>query len=94
MKSIPLCVVLLSALCLWADCPKPDTTKATVIPISRGAWQRLTRISIAAGQPVVSPDPFSPRRRYTVLGKQSLTNGEWCVAGPESRFFKVKVSLP
>ena len=58
------------------------------------AWQRLTRITIADGQPVVSPDPFSPRRRYTVLGKQSLTNGEWCVAGPESRFFKVKVSLP
>lgn len=31
VKSFPLCAVLLSAFCLWADYPKPDTTKATVI---------------------------------------------------------------
>ncbi len=31
MKSFPLGVVLLSACCVWAECPKPDTTKATVI---------------------------------------------------------------
>ena len=31
MKSFPLCVVLLFACCVWAECPKPDTTKATVI---------------------------------------------------------------
>ena len=51
-------------------------------------------IDIVDGGPVVNPDPFSPRRSYTVLGKENLTNAEWRVANPESRFFKVKVSLP
>ena len=31
VKLFPLYAVLLSAFCLWADYPKPDTTKATVI---------------------------------------------------------------
>ena len=48
----------------------------------------------AGGIPEVKGDPLSPRRRYTVLGKDSLTNAEWRVAGPESRFFKVRVDLP
>ena len=51
-------------------------------------------IDIVDGQPIVSPDPFSPRRRYTVLGKERLNNEEWRAAGPESRFFKVRVSMP
>ena len=48
----------------------------------------------AGGIPEVKGDPLSPRRRYTVLGKDNLTNAEWRVAGPESRFFKVRVDLP
>ena len=51
-------------------------------------------IDFADGTPNVRGDPLSPRRKYTVLGKDSLTNAEWNAAGPESRFFKVKVSLP
>ena len=51
-------------------------------------------IDFVDGTPEVRGDPLSPRRKYTVLGKDSLTNAEWDVAGPESRFFKVKVSLP
>lgn len=31
VKSFPLCAVLLSAFCSLADCPPPDTTKATVV---------------------------------------------------------------
>ena len=53
-----------------------------------------SNMTFVDGEPVVGPDPFSPRRSYTVLGKDNLTNVEWRVATPESRFFKVKVSLP
>ena len=51
-------------------------------------------IDMVNGIPEVKGDPLSPRRRYTVLGKDSLTNAEWRVAGPESWFFKVRVDLP
>ena len=54
----------------------------------------MADIRFVDGEPVVSPDPFRPRRKYAVLGKDNLTNAEWRVATPESRFFKVKVSLP
>ena len=54
----------------------------------------MADIRFVDGEPVVSPDPFSPRRKYAVLGKDNLTNAEWRVATPESRFFKVKVSFP
>ena len=51
-------------------------------------------IRFVDGKPQVTGDPFSPNRKYTVLGKESLTNGEWRLASPESRFFKVLVALP
>ena len=54
----------------------------------------LVGMLLVSGVPEVKGDPLSPRRKYTVLGKESLTNAEWRIAGPESRFFKVRVSLP
>ena len=51
-------------------------------------------IRFVDGKPQVTGDPFSPNRKYTVLGKERLTNGEWRLASPESRFFKVRVDLP
>ena len=51
-------------------------------------------IRFVDGEVQVTGDPLSPKRRYTVLGKESLTNAEWRLAGPESRFYKVRVDLP
>lgn len=51
-------------------------------------------IELIDGIPEVKGDPLSSRRKYTVLGVDNLTNSEWNVAGPESRFFKVRVDLP
>ena len=51
-------------------------------------------IEFTGGTPQVKGEPLSPRRKYTVLGADNLTNAEWTVVGPESRFFKVRVDLP
>ena len=51
-------------------------------------------IEFTGGTPQVKGEPLSPRRKYTVLGADNLTNAEWTVVGPESRFFKIRVDLP
>lgn len=52
------------------------------------------QISLRDDCPVVTPDPESPRRKYTVLGKLHLTNDVWRADYPDARFFKVRVELP
>ncbi len=52
------------------------------------------------GKPVIGWDPdlneggTKQERVYTVLGRESLTQGSWGPTNAASRFFKVKVALP
>lgn len=55
------------------------------------AFKALIRIE--DGEPVVSPSPESPNRKYTVLGKESLADDEWLPNRGGAKFFKVKVEL-
>ena len=50
-------------------------------------------ISVENGVPRVWPEPSSPNRKYTVLGKEALTDVEWRENLPGVRFFKIKVGL-
>ena len=94
-------VLLKSANPVDIDLPEPmrfyysilESYVADLDPADSNMTFKAT-IDFVSGVPEVKGDPLSPRRRYTVLGKESLTNAEWCVAGPESRFFKVRASLP
>ena len=50
-------------------------------------------IEMVDGEPVVKGDPESPRRKYTVLGKEKLSDEKWQENLPGAQFFKVKVGL-
>ena len=50
-------------------------------------------IEMVDGKPVVKGDPESPRRKYTVLGKEKLSDENWQENLPGAQFFKVKVGL-
>ena len=50
-------------------------------------------IEMVDGEPVVKGDPESPNRKYTVLGKENLSDEKWQENLPGARFFKVKVGL-
>lgn len=50
-------------------------------------------IEMVGGEPVVKGDPESPSRKYTVLGKEKLSDEKWQENLPEAQFFKVKVGL-
>ena len=50
-------------------------------------------IEMVDGEPVVAPDPQSPRRKYTILGKERLADEYWRENLPGARFFKIKVGL-
>jgi len=65
---------------------------ADLDPTDSNATFRAT-ISIANGVPSVKGDPESPNRKYTVLGKQSLTDEVWSASCPAPQFFKVRVEL-
>ena len=45
------------------------------------------------GEPIVKGDPESPNRKYTVLGKEKLSDETWQENLPGAQFFKVKVGL-
>ena len=77
---------------LWQDYiagtdPDPKGTNATL---------RITGFSVVDGAPVIrySPD-LGEKRRYTVLGRESLDDeAGWHEQREGDRFFKVKVSMP
>ena len=50
-------------------------------------------IEMVDGEPVVKGDPESPNRKYTVLGKEELSDETWQENLPGAKFFKVKVGL-
>ena len=50
-------------------------------------------IEVVDGEPVVKGDPESPNRKYTVLGKEKLSDGKWQENLPGAQFFKVRVDL-
>ena len=50
-------------------------------------------IEMADGEPIVKGDPESPNRKYTILGKEKLSDESWQENLPGARFFKVKVGL-
>lgn len=50
-------------------------------------------IEMVDGEPIVKGDPESQRRKYTVLGKEKLSDEKWQENLPGARFFKVKVGL-
>ena len=50
-------------------------------------------IRIENSVPRVWPEPNSPNRMYTILGKETLTDVEWRENLSGARFFKVKVGL-
>ena len=50
-------------------------------------------IEMVDGEPHVTADPESPRRKYTVLGKEKLSDETWQENLPGAQFFKVKVGL-
>mgnify|MGYP003319388876 CR=1 FL=1 len=50
-------------------------------------------ISIENGVSHVWPEPNSPRRKYTIFGKEKLLDEKWQENLPGARFFKIKVGL-
>ena len=50
-------------------------------------------IEMVDGEPIVKGDPESPNRKYTVLGKEKLSDKTWQENLPGAHFFKVKVGL-
>ena len=50
-------------------------------------------IEMVNGEPIVKGDPESPNRKYTVLGKEKLSDATWQENLPGAQFFKVKVGL-
>ena len=50
-------------------------------------------IEMVDGEPVVKGDPESPCRKFTVLGKEKLSDEKWQENLPGAQFFKVKVGL-
>ena len=65
---------------------------ADLDPTDSNATFRAT-ITTTNGVPYVKGDPESPNRKYTVLGKQALTDEVWSAACPLPRFFKIRVEL-
>ena len=65
---------------------------ADIDPTDSNATFRAT-IAITNGVPCVKGDPESPNRKYTVLGKQALTDEVWSISCPLPKFFKVRVEL-
>lgn len=65
---------------------------ADLDPTDSNATFRAT-IEMDGDRPVVSADPLSPRRKYTIVGKQRLSDDRWTENCPGARFFKVNVGL-
>ena len=65
---------------------------ADIDPADSNATFRAT-ITVTNGVPCVKGDPESPNRKYTVLGKQALTDEVWSTSCPLPKFFKVRVEL-
>jgi len=58
---------------------------------SNATW--YATIQMADGVPVVCSEPQSPNRKYTNLGKHTLTDEVWSATCEDPHFFKVKVEL-
>lgn len=48
---------------------------------------------MVGNEPIVKAVPESPKRKYTVVGKEKLTDPEWLPNNDAARFFKVRVEL-
>ena len=61
---------------------------------------RAVILNGADGEPVVGRDPdlkegaTKQKRVYTVEGRETLTDGSWGPTNSDSRFFRVKESMP
>ena len=50
--------------------------------------------SIVGWEPDLNEGGTKQERVYTVVGRESLTDGNWGPTNAASRFFRVKVSMP
>ena len=64
-------------------------------PSGSNAVLRVTGFSLVDGEPKVEWLPnLGPDRKYTVLGRESLSEGDWHERKPGDCFFKIKVEMP